>query len=450
MELAGNFAEPRLNHFHGGIDIKTEHREGIAIYATSGGYVSHIGVSRYGAGRCLTIAHPGGYSSYYYHLKAFSPKIRYMVEHAIGKEMSRSRQPGADEECDISLKPGQLMVGAGELIARSGNSGASEGAHLHFEIHDSKGVMLDPLEFLGTYIKDTTPPMAHAFMACPQAGRGIFEESVDNRIIGFTEHELPHKYTAWGLVGFALNATDYADMAYNRLGVRHTWLLCDGDTVCHIDAGMVPRKLNREIDAWGDYYTYMRSKQWYLKSYRPHGVHLPMIETPNSKYPQGLINFREERDYHLIYILADILGNTTKYSFTVHAQPAKIPSRGLPNLARLVRYDQMFCWQNADVQLMIPPRNVAESIEIEPQKTAEAQGGALSDTYTFATRALPLFHSATLRIKLKRQPKPGKKLMIAADYGTWQYIPVEEKGGWVSGQIRELGAHYHVIEVAQN
>ena len=50
MTLAGNFGEFRPNHFHGGIDIKTEHMEGKPIYSVAEGYIYKVSVGVNGFG----------------------------------------------------------------------------------------------------------------------------------------------------------------------------------------------------------------------------------------------------------------------------------------------------------------------------------------------------------------------------------------------------------------
>ena len=42
FDLAGSFAEPRTNHFHSGIDIKTNKVEGYPIFAVADGFISRI------------------------------------------------------------------------------------------------------------------------------------------------------------------------------------------------------------------------------------------------------------------------------------------------------------------------------------------------------------------------------------------------------------------------
>ena len=39
VQLAGNFGEPRPNHFHGGIDIKTEREVNLGVYSIADGYI---------------------------------------------------------------------------------------------------------------------------------------------------------------------------------------------------------------------------------------------------------------------------------------------------------------------------------------------------------------------------------------------------------------------------
>src|SRR5690625_1807543 len=65
--LSGTFAELRSNHFHGGLDIKTQQRQGIPIVAAAQGYISRINVSPYGYGKALYIQHPNGYTTVYAH-----------------------------------------------------------------------------------------------------------------------------------------------------------------------------------------------------------------------------------------------------------------------------------------------------------------------------------------------------------------------------------------------
>src|SRR5690554_867406 len=128
--LSGNFGELRTNHFHSGIDIKTNQKEGYRVYSVADGYVSRINVSPRGYGNAIYIDHPNGYTSVYAHLQKFSDEIQRFV-----RDYQYAQQSFAVE---IYPKAHEITVKSGDIIALSGNSGSSGGPHLHFEIRDTK------------------------------------------------------------------------------------------------------------------------------------------------------------------------------------------------------------------------------------------------------------------------------------------------------------------------
>ena len=149
--LSGTFGELRNNHFHAGIDIKTQGVEGQKVYSIADGYISRIKVSTWGYGKVIYITHPKtGHTSVYAHLKKFSTKIDSIVK----KEHYKK------ESFEINFYPNKdaLTVNKGEVIALSGNSGGSDGAHLHFEIRDTQTERpTNPLQF-GFNIADNIAP----------------------------------------------------------------------------------------------------------------------------------------------------------------------------------------------------------------------------------------------------------------------------------------------------
>ena len=47
LVLSGTFAELRSSHFHGGLDIKTQLKQGLKVYGAAEGYVSRIKISHF-------------------------------------------------------------------------------------------------------------------------------------------------------------------------------------------------------------------------------------------------------------------------------------------------------------------------------------------------------------------------------------------------------------------
>ena len=153
--LSGTFGELRANHFHAGIDIKTNGKEGYQVKSLDDGYVDRIRVGTNGYGKALYINHPNGLTTVYAHLMKFSPKIQSFVKSAQYKKETY--------EIQLFPKDDEIKVKAGEIIGLSGNTGGSSGPHLHFEIRNSKNQKtINPLYFLDD-IKDDRKPSIRSF-----------------------------------------------------------------------------------------------------------------------------------------------------------------------------------------------------------------------------------------------------------------------------------------------
>ena len=152
MLLSGTFGELRSNHFHSGIDIRTQGVEGHKVKAIADGYISRIKISTSGFGKAIYITHPRtGHTSVYAHLQKFSSKIDGIVKKEHYKQESF--------EIDFFPNKDALQIKQGEIIALSGNSGGSGGPHLHFEIRDTKSEHpINPLQF-GFDITDNMAPV---------------------------------------------------------------------------------------------------------------------------------------------------------------------------------------------------------------------------------------------------------------------------------------------------
>ena len=148
--LSGNFGELRSNHFHSGLDFKTQGISGHEVYAIESGYVSRINIRPGGYGKALYIDHPNGYTSVYGHLSVFNEEIERYISNIQYQRKSHA--------VNIYLQPGELAVGKGEIVALSGNTGSSTGPHLHFEIRRTAGQIPMNGLFFGFPIEDNIPP----------------------------------------------------------------------------------------------------------------------------------------------------------------------------------------------------------------------------------------------------------------------------------------------------
>ena len=199
--LSGNFGELRNNHFHSGIDFKTQGVEGKPIHAVQDGYVSRISVSPWGYGNGLYLTHPDGTTTVYGHLQRFAPSIaRYIKTQQYEQESFN---------VNLFLDPDQLPVKKGEIVAYSGNTGSSGGPHLHFEVRDTESEeVLDPIEYFKEKITDTRAPKIQGILVCPQPGKGVVNGSSRKLELKPVtakngKQTITGKIEAWGEIGLA-------------------------------------------------------------------------------------------------------------------------------------------------------------------------------------------------------------------------------------------------------
>ena len=134
IQLVSNFGELRTDHFHMGLDIRTQSRENLPVFAAADGYVSRIKIEKYGYGKAIYITHPNGYTTLYGHLNSFYNVLENYLESKQYKEKKW--------EQDFDLPANMFHVTKGQFIANSGNTGGSQGPHLHFEIAIQKQAII--------------------------------------------------------------------------------------------------------------------------------------------------------------------------------------------------------------------------------------------------------------------------------------------------------------------
>ncbi len=430
MTLAGNFGEPRPNHFHCGIDVKTGGVEGKPIYAIADGYVSRITVGLNGFGNAVYITHPDGRTSVYCHLREFSPRIKAFLR--------RWQYEHESFHADVRLAPTDVPVARGQLVAVSGNSGSSLAPHLHLELHDSfTGQVTDPLTVLSSHVADSVPPTANGFMVIPIAGEGTFEGSSKSRTFHLGTNRSKRSFTAWGKVGFAIWATDHMQASHNWLGVYQTVLRIDGHETFRCTIDSIPPDMMRQMNIWGDYRHWRHNGVWYLKSFVPNGCTLPFLHTNSTG---GYVTFNEERDYEVEYELTDRFGNTSTYAFTVCARPTPIPPRETMQGNDVMRHDQQSTYSAADIRLTLPAGTLTEDIRLKPRTTTKR--GATWPEYTFADEPTPLLGWAELSIYAGDSVANASKLYI--ENSTGRYYGGTTENGWVTTRVRDLDATYTI------
>ena len=313
LSIAGSFGELRANHFHTGIDFRTQQKEGFPVYATADGFISRINISTYGYGKCIYIDHPNGFTTVYAHLQSLAPEVHKLV----------CQTQYAQKSYVVELRPSAdiLPVKKGDLIGYSGNTGGSSGPHLHFEVRDTKTeYAINPFFFgYDEKVKDTKMPVIDGLLAYPLGEKSNVngsEKPVNIPLILQKDGTyLAGKVIASGKVGFALNAHDISDFNYGKNGIFKADIFVNGMPYYAFEFDSFSFDETKLVNCFIDYPRYKQTRQRYQKLFTGFLYPSNIIKMMKN---HGILNPEANLTLNYKVILHDFHGNTSIINVPVY------------------------------------------------------------------------------------------------------------------------------------
>ena len=428
--LSGNFGELRSNHFHGGLDFKTQGVTGKPLLAIADGYISKVTVTAGGYGNALYITHDNGYTSVHGHLDRFLPAIARLV-----------REKQYEEESfvvTLEFGPQEFRVKQGEVVAYAGNTGYSFGPHLHMEIRTTDtNEPIDPLPFYKDKITDNIAPRATRIMVYGGVNASIPQSSLGIPITLNPQQLSEAPILAWGRISTAISANDYMNGTTNNYGVRYVRLYVDDQLVSSSDVDRFSFDENRLINSWTDYAEQRRSGRWYMRSAIAENNDLRMLRADEHR---GWVTIDEEREYHFRYELEDLYGNRSVYRFVVRGKRMDIPQR-LPDYHYLMDASRPNRFYTQGFELWIPKGELFDDVELAYDVIPSAVDQV--PHYRLTHSRIPLRKAAEITIPIwPDRGIDGSKLYVArVDGNGRQYCGGNYRFGRITADITELGTY---------
>lgn len=447
LTLAANFGELRPNHFHMGVDFKTNGVEGLKLYAIEDGFVSRVKVSPYGYGKSVYIDHPNGITSVYAHCSSFKGKLDSLVKITQEKEQNY--------EVEIFFTSKDIPLKKGDVFALSGNTGSSTAPHLHFELRDTKTEdALNPLVY-GFEVADHKSPEIKAIKVYSLSLEGYQIPGKSKTVnvtkgkfgyyIGGDILQIPSDYCSeHGGIGFAFDVVDYFDGAPNVCGLYGSALLTGKDTLFQQKIDRVSFDHSRYVNSHKDYYEYTHSRRKFHKSFR--SQHNPLCIYPCDNL--GILTVHPSDSFMVAFKTFDTKQNSSELKFKLKVAPGQInTTKDLFPSWKYFHPDSSYHYQNDMVSF---------SSQIHTFYEPTIKNISLKGSYSFGDPEVAIQYPIVVKMrcielaemKLLANPIERSKYYISVTTagGKTKALPSSIEGDWIRANSKYLGKFHLKID----
>ncbi len=435
LVLSGTFGELRGGHFHSGIDIKTQGRTGLNVYASAGGYISRISVSPWGYGNALYIKHPNGYTTVYAHLDRFNKTLDSLT-----KKIQYQRK---SFKVNYYPKPGLLKVKKGEIIAYSGNSGSSGGPHLHFEIRDSGEHPLNPFLF-GIKVRDNIKPTIKELKIYNLTDYNhpvTWQFSINGKKNNLGKNDT---IKVWKDFYIGIYSYDRLNGANNKNGIYSYSVSVDSTEIFRSTASRLSFSEKRYINAYIDYASYYNDKKKFQQTIILPGNKLSLYKNVKNSV---VISVKDTAVHRITVKTMDFAGNSRTVQFFVKKGQIPVPRIFYP--PPNFKYNEYNTYKTDDAKIEIPAGSFYQDVYFGMSSTKNKYT-PYSKLIVAGDPHIPLHNYVTLSVKadsLLTKKLYGKAALASLSKDRKIiYEGGSYSNGYVKCKTRSLGSYFIVVD----
>ena len=437
LKLNANFGEMRPNHFHMGLDLFTLRKENLPVYAAAEGWISRIKIDPNGFGNAIYVSHPNGYTTLYAHMNSFAPQLKEAIEEG---QYAKQSWKG-----DVDFEKNQFPVKKGQMIGYSGNTGASAGPHVHYEIRSTDDeACLNALLFHRVY--DVTPPTITK-LAVYDRNKSTYEQFP--KTLGLTRAAGGYSIAgdvmtvSSNVISFAIVATDRITGVPNSNGIFEAAVYMDDEPISGFRIDGVEYLQTRYLNAHIDYRIKTNGGSYFQHLSPLSGDRLPIYY----KKGDGLIHLDDTTTHQIKIVVKDANDNVSTLLFKLKRTATVTPAVNVQKDSRYMLPNQLNIFEQNDVQLVSSEKSFYDAFRLVYNYKTSAV--AYSNIHVMHTPVIPVHDSMMYRIKPNKPiPESGRNrvLMVKVARGKKDVARATFVKGWYEAKFREFGEFWLEVD----
>lgn len=439
--IVANFGEVRSNHWHMGLDVRTNQKVNMPVYAAADGYIAKITVQPFGYGQAIYINHPNGLTTVYGHLNKFFPGLDSAV---VAEQHKRQSW-----DIELNFTKNQFPVRKGHFIAWSGSTGGSQGPHVHFEIRDTKTERCINPYFFNLPIPDEVPPV---FTKLSMYDRDL--SIYDQNPILFPVKKIKDRYllkdtlirTSFSKIGFAIGAYDCVNGSTSPNGIYSGRIFLDEQPLIEFVLDSMDYNETNYLNAHVDYKYRYKGGPYLQLLFKLPGDNGRVYRL---KKGDGTIILNDANVHAVRIEISDIKRNASELKFKVkYSNPVPLVNQA-PHKSFAPANVNIF--EENDFEIYLDEDCLYDSIQPVFDRVDQPGPNAISSLFRFADASIPVHGEINIRIK-PNVGIPGElmdKIVIKRTEGkSINYRKAEWQKGWVAARFDDFGSYQAFIDTA--
>jgi len=434
ISLAANFGELRPNHYHMGLDCRTNQVINRPVKAAADGYIARVTIAPFGFGQAIYINHPNGLTTVYGHLHSFFPALEKYVK----------EQQYKQESWNIDLKiPSSLFpVKQGQFIANSGSTGGSQGPHCHFEIRVTKtDKVLNPLLF-NLPIPDNVPPSILRLYMYDRT-KSTYSQTPEhlatkksNAKYTTTENVIPVHSDK---ISFGISANDKQSGSNNPNGIYEAIIYMDGLPLSAFELDNISYDETRYVNANIDYKTRAAGGPYIQHLSRLPGYPEGVYKDING---DGVIELKDTDVHQIKIVVKDTKENTSVLEFQIKKALISEKEDSEVSIGQEFLAGSVNVFENENVQVYLPENTLYDSVSFYHTEKATSGTESYSEIYSILSGLIPAQNFFTVTIRTNKNV-PGnltdKILMKKSWNGKDEVSKASKNGNSYSAKFNSFG-----------